>query len=72
MDNIITITLQDKEHIHKIEFDSSPTVSELVAVGLIIQEVLEHNFDRQSILNVIAPIYGRIENVEEIIRGDNE
>ena len=71
MDNVITITLNDKEHIHKIEFDSSPTVSELVAVGLIIQEVLEHNFDKQSIFKMIAPIYGRLTDIEEVIRGED-
>ena len=64
MDNVITITLNDKEHIHRIEFDSSPTVSELVAIGLMIKEVLEHNFDTQSIYNVIAPTYGRLTDVE--------
>ena len=70
MENIIRITLNDKQHIHKIEFDSSPTVSELVACGLVIMEVLEHNFDKQSILNVMAPLYGRLENVEEVIIGE--
>ena len=69
MENKITITLNDKEHIHRIEFDSSPTVSELVAVGLILKEVLEHNFDTQTIYNAIAPVYGRLTDVEEIIRG---
>ena len=72
MENIITITLNDKENIHKIEFDSSPTVSELVAVGLIIHEVLEHNFNKAEIFSKIAPIYGRLENVEEIIRGSDD
>lgn len=72
MENIITITLNDKEHIHRIEFDSSPTVSELVAIGLIIKEVLEHNFDTQSIYNVLAPIYGRLTDVEETIRGSDD
>lgn len=72
MENIITITLNDKEHIHRIEFDSSPTVSELVAVGLILKEVIEHNFDRQTIYNMIAPIYGRLTDVEEVIKGDEE
>ena len=69
MENIITITLNDKEHIHRIEFDSSPTVSELVAVGHILKAVLEHNFDTQTIYNAIAPVYGRLTDVEEIIRG---
>ena len=72
MENIITITLNDKEHVHKIEFDSSPTVSELVAVGLVIHEVLEHNFNKAEIFSKIAPIYGRLENVEEIIRGSDD
>ena len=69
MKNVITITLNDKEHIHRIEFDSSPTVSELVAVGHILKAVLEHNFDTQTIYNAIAPVYGRLTDVEEIIRG---
>ena len=72
MENVITITLNDKQHIHRIEFDSSPTASELVAIGLIIKEVAEHNFDRQTIYNLIAPIYGRLTDVEEIIRGLDE
>ena len=71
MENVITITLDDKNHKHSIEFDSSPTISELVAVGLIIQEVLEHNFDKQSIFNMIAPIYGRLTDVEEVVKGDD-
>lgn len=71
MENVITITLDDKNHTHKIEFDSSPTISELVAVGLIIQEVLEHNFDKQSIFNMIAPIYGRLSDVEEVVKGED-
>ena len=72
MENIITITLNDKEHVHKIEFDSSPTVSELVAACHIFHEVLEHNFDRQTIYNAIAPVYGRLTDVEEIIRGSDD
>ena len=72
MDNIITITLNDKEHIHRIEFDSSPTVSELVAVGHILKAVLEHNFDTQTIYNAIAPVYGRLTDVEEVIRGSED
>ena len=72
MENIITITLNDKKHIHRIEFDSSPTAAELVAVGLILKEVIEHNFDTQTIYNMIAPIYGRLTDVEETIRGDQD
>ena len=70
MENVITIILNDKQHIHRIEFDSSPTVSELVAIGLIIKEVAEHNFDRQTIYNMIAPIYGRLTDVEEVVKGE--
>lgn len=75
MENIITITLNDKEHIHRIEFDSSPTISELLACGLIFMEVLEHNFHKQDIINHIAPIYGRIADISEdniIIKGDED
>ena len=72
MDNIITITLQDKEGIHKIEFDSSPTLYELVAVNLIITEYLEHNFHRGEILDAEYHIYNRLSNVEEVIRGMEE
>ena len=70
MENVITIILNDKKHIHRIEFDSSPTVSELVAIGLIIKEVAEQNFDRQTIYNMIAPIYGRLTNLEEVVKGE--
>lgn len=72
MDNVITITLQDKEGIHKIEFDSSPTLYELVAVNLIITECLEHNFHRGEILDAEYHIYNRLSNVEEVIRGIEE
>ena len=72
MENIITITLNDKENIHRIEFDSSPTVSELVAIGMIIKECLEHNFRPEEIYSKIAPVYGRLTDVEEIIRGADE
>ena len=72
MDNIITITLQDKEGIPKIEFDSSPTLYELVAVNLIITECLEHNFHRGEILDAEYHIYNRLSNVEEVIRGMEE
>ena len=48
MDNIITIRLkenkEDGSHDYNIRFESNPTVSELVASWLIMQEVLEHAF----------------------------
>lgn len=69
MDNIIKITLNDKEHIHRIEMDSSPTPSELVAAVLVLWEVLEHNFDRQTILNKIPIIYSRLYDLEEVVIG---
>lgn len=72
MNNVITITLQDKEGIHKIEFDSSPTITELVAINLIITECLEHNFHRGEILEAEYHIYNRLSNVEEVIRGREE
>ena len=73
MENVITITLLDKgsEPVHKIEFDSSPTASELVGAIIVLQQVLEHNFDRQTILNKLSCIYARLENVEEVVRGED-
>ena len=42
MDNVITITLKDgQKNIHRIDFESNPTISELVACRLVIDEVLE-------------------------------
>lgn len=72
MDNIITITLNDKEHVHKIEFDSSPTLSELVASELIIKEVLAHNFATGSIYETKSRIYPRLSDVEEVVRGTGD
>ena len=74
MENVITITLLDKgeDSVHKIEFDSSPTVSELVGAIIVLQQVLEHNFDRQTILNKLASIYARLENIEEVVRGNED
>jgi len=70
MDNIITITLDDKqaEHRHRIEFASQPTISELVACKLVIEEVLEHNFSKEEILLKQGLIYPRLADLEEIKR----
>ena len=69
MDNIITITLQEKpEKNYNVKFDSSPTVSELCASILVLWEVMEHNFDRQTILNKMASVYGRLQDLEEVYR----
>ena len=73
MDNIITITLKDKsidEGRHTIEFESNPTVSELVAARLIIDEILEHNFQKEEILLKMGIIYPRLSDLEEIRRDD--
>lgn len=69
MDNIITITLDDKksENRHTIDFQSSPTLSELVAATLVLEECLEHNFDKSSILKMRSMIYDRLEDVEEMV-----
>lgn len=76
MDNIITITLKDKRldntDIHRIEFQHNPTVSELCACKLIIEEVLEHNFKKEEILRFMDIIYPRLENLEEVRRNDYE
>ena len=72
MDNVITITLkEDKatgEHVYHIDFESSPTISELCAVHLIIQEALNNNFDKTLIYTKCAAIYDRIRDVEEVMR----
>lgn len=48
MDNVITITLKDgQKNIHRIEFESNPTLSELTAAKLVLEEVLEHNFKKK-------------------------
>lgn len=47
MNNVITITLKDgQKNIHRIEFESNPTLSELTAAKLVLEEVLEHNFKK--------------------------
>lgn len=75
MNNTITIILKDKsldesENIHRIEFGSNPTVSELCAAKLVIEEVLEHNFKKEEILRYTGIIYPRLENLEEVRRSD--
>lgn len=69
MDNIITITLKEKpEKNYNVKFETPPSVSELCASILVLQEVLEHNFDRQTILNKMASVYGRLQDLEEVYR----
>ena len=73
MDNVIKITLKDHKkddgsNIHCIEFESDPTVSELCAAVLVLEEVLEHNFSKQDILLKKGTIYPRLEDLEEIRR----
>lgn len=69
MDNVITITLKDgQENIHRIDFESNPTISELVACRLVIDEVLEHNFKKEEILLKMGIIYPRLSDLEETIR----
>ena len=71
MDNVITITLKDgQEHIHRIDFESHPSLTELVAAKLVIEEVLEHNFDKEQILIRTGIIYPRLRDLEENIRGN--
>ena len=73
MNNIITITLKDArtdviDNIHRIEFESNPTLVELVAAKLVIEEVLEHNFRKEEILLKEGIIYPRLQDLEEIGR----
>ena len=71
MDNVITITLKDgQENIHRIDFESNPTLSELVACRLVIDEVLEHNFKKEEILLKMGVIYPRLLDLEENTRGN--
>lgn len=72
MDNVITIVLDDKqaEHRHRIEFESNPTLSELVAAKIVIEEVLEHNFKKGEILLKQGIIYERLADLEEVKRND--
>lgn len=69
MDNVITITLKEKPvKNYNIKFESGPTVSEICASILVLQEYLEHNFDKQTILNKMASVYGRLQDLEEVYR----
>lgn len=75
MDNVITITLKDaradvKDNIHRIQFESNPTLSELTAAKLVIEEVLEHNFKKEEILLKEGIIYPRLQDLEEIRRSE--
>ena len=71
MDNVITITLKDgQKNIHRIEFESNPTLSELVAAKIVIEEVLEHNFKKGEILLKQGIIYERLADLEEVKRND--
>lgn len=77
MDNIITITLKEKklegpENIYRIEFESNPTVSELCAAKLVLEEILEHNFKKEEILRYTDLVYPRLSNIEEIRRNEND
>ena len=68
MDNTITIKLDDKKETerHTIFFDSAPTLSELIAATLVLEEVIEHNFDKEQILQTKAQIYPRLKDIEEV------
>ena len=75
MDNVITITLKEKhieasDNIYRIEFESNPTVSELCAAKLVLEEILEHNFKKEEILRYTDLVYPRLENIEEIRRNE--
>ena len=75
MDNVITITLKEQHiegpgNIYRIEFESNPTVSELCAAKLVLEEILEHNFKKEEILRYTDLVYPRLENIEEIRRNE--
>lgn len=71
MDNVITIRLKETatgEHDYHIDFESSPSLPELCAAELVLNEVLENNFDRELIFKTKYLIYGRIRDIEEVKR----
>lgn len=72
MNNIIRIVLKDamdeEKNLHQIEFESNPTLSELCAAVLILEEVIEHNFSKEEVLLKKGIIYPRLSDLEEIRR----
>ena len=66
MDNKIVITLKDSKK--QIDFESNPTLFELVATKLIIDEVIEHNFHKSEVYEALHHVYNLISDVEEVIR----
>ena len=66
MDNKIVITLKDSKK--QINFESNPTLFELVATKLIIEEVIEHNFHKSEVYETLHHVYNLISDVEEVIR----
>ena len=70
MNNVIIITLDDTQAEHKfnVSFQNDPSLSELITSKLIIEEVLEHNFNKGDILLKQGIIYGKIRDIEELRR----
>lgn len=70
MNNVIIITLDDTQAEHKfnVSFQNDPSLSELITSKLIIEEVLEHNFNKADILLKQGIIYGKIRDIEELRR----
>lgn len=70
MNNVIIITLDDTqaEHHFNVSFQNDPSLSELITSKLIIEEVLEHNFNKSDILLRQGIIYGKIRDIEELRR----
>lgn len=70
MNNVIIITLDDTqaEHHFNVTFQNDPSLSELITSKLILEEVLEHNFNKADILLKQGIIYGKIRDIEELRR----
>ena len=70
MNNVIIITLDDTQAEHKfnVSFQNDPSLSELITSKLIIEEVLEHNFNKGDILLKQGIIYGKLRDIEELRR----
>ena len=68
MDNVITITLKDGPKNYSVEFESNPTAQELAAASLILDDILDYNYDRGFEYQIKGLMYPRITDIEKIIR----
>ena len=70
MDNVITVRLKEnlpEGERYQVSFESNPNIHELMAVKLLFEEVLDHNFNKLDQIQAAANIYQRFSDIEEII-----